>query len=242
MEYAPAVLDRATDRPAGGKTNAPIVLSAAFRARTRALHLEAERTGIIRELIGGHATRQGYAWLLSNLLPVYDEMEDALSRSRHVDSISSLALPCVYRAEAIRADLESIIEPHWAPIPFLPAARRYAWRVRAAGRGDGALLIAHAYTRYLGDLNGGRIMGRILADSLRLAPDSLGFCGFADIADIATFIADYRMRIDRAAESLRDRHAVVEEAAMAFNCNIGLSKAIGSRFTARPASARTGAR
>ena len=211
MNEAPAVRNRVAGRPASGKTNPKISLSAAFRARTRSLHRKAERTGIVRELIGGRATRQGYAWLLSNLLPVYEEMEDALSRRRRPQGMESLALPGVYRAEAIRADLQSIIEPHWPPIQFLPAARRYARRVRTAGRDDGARLIAHAYVRYLGDLNGGRIMGRILADSLRLSRDSLGFYDFPDIADIADFIVNYRMRIDRAAEGLRDRQSVVEE-------------------------------
>lgn len=239
MEKAPAARYRVTRRPANSKTKPAIPLSAAFRARTRALHREAERTGIVRALIGGRATCQGYAWLLSNLLPVYEEMEAALSGSPQGDGIGSLALPCVYRAQAIRTDLKTIVEPHWPPIPYLPAARRYAGRVRAAGRGDGALLIAHAYTRYLGDLNGGRIMGGILADSLSLSRDSLGFCDFPDIPDIAAFIAQYRTRIDRAADRLRDRHAVVEEAAVAFDCNIALSKAIGSRVSARPASART---
>ena len=242
MDEAPAVREKVTGRPASGKTNPIIPLSAAFRARTRALHREAERTGIVRELIGGRATRQGYAWLLSNLLPVYEEMEDALSRRPRLHGMESLALPSVYRSEAIRADLQSIVEPHWPPIPLLPTARRYASRVRAVGRDDGARLIAHAYVRYLGDLNGGRIMGRILADSLRLPRDSLGFCDFPDIADIADFIADYRLRIDRASEGLRDCQSVVEEAAIAFNYNIELSKAIGSRFTVRPANARTGVR
>ena len=242
MEEAPAVRDRLTGRPASGKTNPTLPLSAAFRARTRALHREAERTGIVRELIGGRANRQGYAWLLGNLLPVYEAMEDALSGRRHPGCLVAFALPGVYRAEAIRADLQSIIEPHWPPIPFLPAARRYAARVRDAGRGDGARLIAHAYVRYLGDLNGGRIMGRILAESLRLPRESLHFCDFPDITDIADFIVDYRMRIDRAAETLSDRQAVVDEAAIAFNYNIELSREIGSRLTARPASARTGAR
>ncbi len=242
MEEAPAVRDTVTGRPASGKTNPTLPLSAALWARTRVLHREAESTGIIRDLMGGRATREGYAWLLSNLLPVYEEMESVLSGSRRPDSVELFALPGVYRAAAIRADLEFIIEPQWPRIPLLPAARRYARRVRAAGRDDGARLIAHAYVRYLGDLNGGRIMARILADSLRLPRDSLRFCEFPDIADIADFILDYRMRIDRAAEGLRDRQSVVDEAAVAFNCNIELSRAIGSRLSDRPASARTGAR
>jgi heme oxygenase len=35
-----------------------------------------------------------------------------------------------------------------------------------AAEGDGTRLIAHAYTRYLGDLSGGQILQRLLARSL----------------------------------------------------------------------------
>ena len=242
MDESQAVCDSVEAGPATAEGPPAARISAALRKRTRALHAEAERTGTIRALIRGRGTREGYAWLLTNLLPVYEEMEDALSRRRPADSVRLLALPCVYRSAAIRADLRLLTEPNWPRIRLLPAARRYARRVRAAGRGDGSLLVAHAYARYLGDLNGGRIMGRILADSLSLPPDALSFCNYPDIPDVATFIGQYRARIDRAGETLRNRPAVVEEAAKAFKCNIDLSKAIESRLTVRRASAPTGAR
>ena len=48
--------------------------------RTKALHVEAERSGIIRELLRGSATRDGYILLLRNLLPAYQAMEKGLAR------------------------------------------------------------------------------------------------------------------------------------------------------------------
>ena len=48
---------------------------------------------------------------------------------------------------------------------------------------DAPRLIAHAYVRYLGDLSGGRIVGRILARSPGLGPEALSFYDFPGIAD-----------------------------------------------------------
>jgi len=54
----------------------------ALYLRTKALHVEAERTGIIRDLLRGEATREGYVLLLRNLLPAYRAMEQGLVRHR----------------------------------------------------------------------------------------------------------------------------------------------------------------
>ena len=45
----------------------PISVVTALYLRTKTLHLEAERSGIIRELLRGNASRDGYNLLLRNL-------------------------------------------------------------------------------------------------------------------------------------------------------------------------------
>lgn len=54
----------------------------ALYLRTKTLHVEAERTGIIRDLLRGEASREGYVLLLRNLLPAYQAMEQGLHRHR----------------------------------------------------------------------------------------------------------------------------------------------------------------
>ncbi len=94
-----------------------------------------------------------------------------------------------------------------------------------AAADNGERLIAHAYTRYLGDLSGGQILKRLLERSLGLGPDALSFYEFPAIADIAVFKSGLHAAI-AAATSVVDVVAVVEEAAMAFRLNIELSRAI----------------
>ena len=208
-------------------------LSAALRERTSTLHRQAERTGFVGALLKGRATRDGYRCLLKGLLPVYEEMENALVARAENGGVGLLALPAVYRTKAIRSDLEALSAATGSEPPALAAAELYAKRVRMAGAGDGALLIAHAYTRYLGDLNGGRVLRTQLAKTLSLDPNALSFFDFPDIDDVRAFVASYRARIDQAGESLHNRDAILEESAQAFRCNIALSEAIETQVAAR---------
>ncbi len=197
--------------------------------RTRTLHIEAERTGIIRDLLRAEASRESYILLLRNLFPAYRAMERGLERHRGSPGLSALANFRLDRASAIEADLLELCGRRWnRDIPLLAAAESYASRVDKAAEGDGAGLIAHAYTRYLGDLSGGQILQRLLARSLQLRPTELSFYDFPRFADLDALKADYRMALDQAGALVADAHAVVEEAALAFSLNIDLSCAVKS--------------
>jgi len=112
--------------------------------------------------------------------------------------------------------------PAWAwSFPVLPSADRYAARITAAQ--GGGLLIAHCYTRYLGDLNGGQLVARRLVRQFGPGFRALAFSRFPAIEDLAACRATYRASLDRAGEALDDAEPVIEEAAAAFELNIALS-------------------
>jgi heme oxygenase len=220
----------------------PTSVASALYLRTRTLHLEAERTGIMRNLLRGQASRNGFVLLLRNLLPAYRALEQGLDRHRGSPVLAALADYRFERAPAIESDLVALCGAHWShDIPLLPAAVHYADRIAKVAADDGEKLIAHAYTRYLGDLNGGQILRRLLADSLGLQPSELSFHDFRQrFSDLDALKADYRKDIDRAGALAADRDAIVEEGAIAFSLNIDLSCAVeatASRGTATvPAS------
>lgn len=208
----------------------------ALRAHTRKLHGEAERSGIIADILRGRASRADYALYARNLLPAYEQLEAALDRFKAATLLADLAQPQVYRAQALRRDLETLAGPGWeSTLPVLDTAMLYAERIARAGEGNGERLIAHAYTRYLGDLNGGRILGRILAEKPGLQPAARTFFEFAGIEDLAGFTRGYREAFDRAAVVVSDHAALLEEADAAFRCNIEISRAIAASGT--PAAA-----
>ena len=203
----------------------PASLLEALRERTKALHTQAERTGLIAEILHGRGTQSGYLLLLRNLLPVYATMEAELVRHRGSPGIGAIVCPELSRAAAIESDLAHLSD-RWSELPLLPAALAYAAAISAASAGAGHRLIAHAYARYLGDLSGGQILKRLLARSLDLPAAALSFYEFPAIADLAAFKESYRAAIEQAGDVLDDFDGVVEEGALAFELNIELSVAL----------------
>jgi len=204
-----------------------VSLAAAFRQRTRLLHTRAERSGIVREVLTGQVSRKGYSLFLRNLLPAYAEMEAGLQNRRHLSAFQELARPEIYRADAIIADLTALCGPRWSCLlPILPVSELYAMRVAKLAEGDGFGLLAHVYVRYLGDLNGGRILKDLLVRSLDLEPEALSFYDFPGVADLETFKTGYRAAIDRSAHQIKDLETVIKEAAEAFEFNIQVSEAV----------------
>jgi heme oxygenase (biliverdin-producing, ferredoxin) len=214
------------------KSSSPDSVVAALYLRTKALHLEAERTGIIRDLLRGTASRNGYVLLLRNLLPAYQAMEHGLQRHRDSAILGAIADYRLDRAPAIEADLAALCGARWSrDIPLLAAGELYVSRVQEAAKGNGARLIAHAYTRYLGDLSGGQILQRLLARSLQLRPAELSFYDFPGFSDLDALKADYRKALDQAGALAADPDALIEEGAVAFSLNIDLSCAVQSMAT-----------
>jgi heme oxygenase len=207
----------------------PISVVKALYLRTKTLHVEAERTGIIRDLLRGEADLEGYTLLLRNLLPAYRALEQGLERHRDSKGLRQIANFRLKRAPAIESDLVAICGKRWShDLPLLDVGKLYASQIAKAAEGDGARLIAHAYTRYLGDLSGGRILQRLLARSLKLRPSELSFYDFPLFSDLDALKADYRKALDQAGAHAPNGDAIVEEGAVAFSQNIALSCAIKS--------------
>ncbi len=177
----------------------------AIKAATWNLHIRAERSGIIADILAGRASRFGVALLLRNLLPVYQVLD-----------ASVFGHPALARSAAIEADL-MVLAPDVA-LPLLPQGAAYAAQVLGAGDG----LAGHAYVRYLGDLNGGRVMRR----RLRKIGAPMTFHDYPGLDDLDPFIRDYRKVLDQAVRAA-PFEAVQREALAGFEMNIALSEAVG---------------
>jgi heme oxygenase (biliverdin-producing, ferredoxin) len=201
----------------------------ALRERTRTLHAEAERSGIVLDILRGRVSRSAYALYLRNILPAYQHLEAGLERHRDRAALQGIARPEVYRAEGLQADLEALCGADYAgTLPLVAAAEQYAAHLADVADDRAEALVAHAYTRFLGDLNGGRMMRSILARSFVAEPLPLQFHSFPGIADLAVFTAQYRAAFDIAATHLARPEAVLREAELAFRLNIELSMQVQS--------------
>jgi heme oxygenase len=222
------------EHPVGAASSS--LFSDHIRAHTHALHVQAEKSGIIRDLLTGRATRYGYALLLRNLLLVYRLMERGLQYHARTPGIGRLARPQMYRSAALKSDLGNVYGRTWrSALPLLPAGKRYARRIAEVSAGDGVALVGHVYTRYFGDLSGGQILGRILSRSLKLDDGSLAFYAFSGIADTDAFKEVLRGDVDAIAMSISNPELIAEAAAEAFRLNIALAIEVQETARARDA-------
>lgn len=198
-----------------------------LREATRVLHTRAERTGVVRKILRGKISRPAYALYLRNLLPAYEQLEKSLDFHRRAPGVRRVANTALYRAEAIKADLRHLAGHDWRDrLALLPAGGDYARQVAQAATGRGEALIAHAYTRYLGDLNGGQVIQRRLRRTLDIEAGGLSFYEFPALSDLAAMRGEYRAAIDRSAAEISAHRDVLREAVAAFELNIAVSLAV----------------
>jgi heme oxygenase len=203
---------------------------------TKAIHHEAETTGVIRHLLRGNASREGYVMLMRNVLPAYRALEQGLAQHRANPALFELAGFAFDRAGATEADLHALCGGDFASISLLSEGEAYAARIAEVSQGDPTRLIAHAYTRYLGDLSGGQILRRLLKKSLDLQENELSFYDFPRFPDLTALKTEYRNAIDRAGALANDKEAIVAEAMRAFQLNIDVSCAVDAHLAGRAAA------
>ena len=96
------------------------------------------------------------------------------------------------------------------------------------GKENPEFLVAHSYTRYLGDLSGGQILGRITQKSLGLKNgDGLSFFSFPGVTNATLFKQLYRSRMNSIEVTEEERNGVLEEAVRAFEFNIQVRRRDG---------------
>ncbi|MCD4533925.1 biliverdin-producing heme oxygenase [Nocardioides sp. cx-169] len=213
-----------TDLPA----TPTVSLSAAMREGSMAEHQEAEDSRFMSELLGGRVNETGYAEYLLRLRGVYEVMETTLRARLDDPMVAAVHDSALERLDAIDADLA-----HWAPggarTVDSPAAAAYRERVSAAGEWGG-LLVAHHYTRYLGDLSGGQAIGRIIDRTFELEGVGTAFYAFPEIPKPKTYKDGYRARLDGLGLSPEEVRRVVDEVKVAFRLNQALFTELGQNI------------
>jgi len=202
-------------------------LSVAMREGSRPEHEEAEGTGFVADLLAGRAHPDRYAAYLLRLRVVYAALERAVRDHRAHPAVAAVHDESLCRVEALDADLD-----HWCPerdrAVASPAADRYRERIEEA-RTTPPLLVAHHYTRYLGDLSGGRMLAQALRRTWPgLDRRGLAFYEFDAIPKPVAYKRAYRDRLDALDLGDATRAGVVEEVRRAFRLNRDLLDEVGA--------------
>lgn len=199
-------------------------LSLMLREGTRQAHTMAENVGFVKCFLKGTVERSSYRQLLANFYYIYSSLEVALEDWCRHPVLAGLYYPQLYRREAIEQDLRYYYGAEWsAAIAPTAAARHYVERLETIACDCPHLLVAHSYTRYLGDLSGGQILKEIAVRSMGLE-GGLGtaFYEFEAVPDARAFKQDYRAALDALPIDQKAAEAITAEAIEAFRYNMRL--------------------
>ena len=193
-------------------------LAERLKTETRALHTAAERSAFMGVLLRGRMERPAYCALLRNLHAIYAVLEPALERQAQHPVIAPVYQPALWRTPALEHDLRVMHGPGWfGELPLQPAALDYSKRLSETEAAQPALLLSHAYVRYLGDLSGGQMLSGIVANSWPAGDAcAVAFYDFGDAARTRELTQAFRAGLGavEARPSLVD--ALVDEAKLAF--------------------------
>lgn len=200
-------------------------LALALDDGTRKSHSMAENTAFVTGFFRGIATKQAFSQLVASLYFVYAEMEAAFEAASDAN-VRALDYPSLRRKEALETDMEYYFGPEWrSTVEPTAATRKYMARVREVAASEPYLLVAHMYTRYLGDLFGGQMMGGMARRSLNLdAGCGTAFYTFDEIpaAEIKPFIEEWYTELNKLDLTEEQKQKIVDEGNLVFALNIEL--------------------
>ena len=206
-------------RPSGS------LLSQALKTGTAESHTAAENVHFVNNFIQGIIDRQLYMELITGLYHTYVTLESLLEQYAPT-YFPTLHFPKeLSRTQALKEDMEYWHGLNWetqldCTKPSL-AVQDYMDRMEEVGRIDPLLLLSHAYTRYLGDLSGGKVLSRIARRALNLSGyDGLQFYQFDHISSAKLFKDKYRQALDELILTPSEIGKLVAEANVAFALNM----------------------
>ncbi|AFY66454.1 heme oxygenase (biliverdin-producing) [Geitlerinema sp. PCC 7407] len=206
-------------------------LDVALREGTKPSHSTAESTAFMKCFLKGVIDRNVFRKFLADLYFVYSALEVEMQRHQHHPVIGSVYFPELHRAEGLAQDLAFYYGLRWrSEVEPSPAAKVYLERIQSISDSDPSLLLAHAYTRYMGDLSGGQALRSIIRLALNLPPqEGTHLYEFATLPTPEarrSFKERYRQALREVPLDESTAQRIVDEANTAFSLNCHLMEAL----------------
>ncbi|MGI8501527.1 MAG: heme oxygenase (biliverdin-producing) [Hassallia sp.] len=212
-------------------------LATKLRVGTKKAHTMAENVGFVKCFLKGVVEKNSYRKLVGNFYFIYSAMEEEIEKHRNHPIVSKINFPQLNRKHSLEQDLAYYYGSNWREqIQLSSAGEAYVKRIREISAKEPELLIAHSYTRYIGDLSGGQILKNIAVTGMNLNDgQGTAFYEFPEIPDEKAFKAKYRSAVDELPIDHATADRIVDEANAAFGMNMkmfqelegNLIKAIG---------------
>jgi heme oxygenase len=199
-------------------------LSIALREGTTQSHTLAENTAFMKCFLKGIVEWNPLRKLWANLYYVYSTLETEIQNRCDEPTLAAIHFPELNRAAQLEKDLAFYYGDDWRnQIAPSAAGQVYVNRIREVASTDPALLIAHSYTRYLGDLSGGQALKSIIQSALNLPPQQGTALYQFDLLPTPQAKQDFKQRYRQSLDDLNLDEAtirrIVNEANLAFAMN-----------------------
>lgn len=199
-------------------------LAPMLREGTKKSHTMAENVGFVKCFLKGVVEKKSYRKLVTNLYFVYKTMEEEMTKLQNHPVISKIYFPELNRKESLERDLYFYYGANWREeIKLSEAGQAYVDRIKEVAKSEPELLVAHCYTRYLGDLSGGQILKKISQKAMNLNDgEGTAFYEFKDIPNEKEFKNKYRQAMNDLPIDRETAEKIVDEANAAFGRNMEL--------------------
>lgn len=204
-------------------------LAARLRAETAPDHRSAEGGGFLSLLTDGTLGVAAYRDMLVQFHPVYAAIEELVSPHRANPRFARLFDAALDRTPILASDIAAL---GTADDSVLPATDAYVAHLHSVSESPVALL-AHHYTRYLGDLSGGQFIGKAIARSTGLgdAPGMRWF-DFSALGDLNAYKDGYRAAIDALDLDESQTRLLIDETHGAYRANSAILDELLARHRA----------
>ena len=198
-------------------------ISNKLREDTRDLHLVAERSPFMQAFFRGQVSREVYCQMLARLQQVYALIEKYQTQNADHPILGKMYFPELFRVEAMQQDLAFFKHMADNKSEMTEATKNYADRIEWLATHWPVGIIAHQYTRYLGDLSGGQMIKKVVKRAYNLENENgVSFYNFSGVPDIPVFKERYRTAIDSLPMDEDEKQRLVDEANLSFRYNIAL--------------------
>ncbi|MGG7096736.1 heme oxygenase (biliverdin-producing) [Clostridium sardiniense] len=197
-----------------------------IKKNSNALHDVAENTGILKKLKEGTVSVESYSEYLFNLYEIYKTLEFNLQKHDKNRIVKEFTTMEVYRSEAIYKDLRVLFGSRLSSMKLLASTKAYIQRLNELSEREPELLVAHAYTRFLADLFGGRTIYNVLKESCGMKDEALNYYKYEALDDaegMKSFIMDYHEKLNLLDIKKNFEEKLINEVSNAYVYNIAIS-------------------
>ncbi|VYU07924.1 biliverdin-producing heme oxygenase [Clostridium tertium] len=198
-----------------------------IRNKTNVLHKAAENSGFTKKLLNKEASKESYIEYIYNLSFVYEAIEHNLDKLENNESVKPFVTKEIYRSSEIRKDIETLNKGN--NIEKLASTIAYVDRINSIVEKNPKFIIAHAYTRFLADLFGGRIFYSILKDHYNLEDNALNYYVYKNLKDMKAYVMNYHNMLNTLELTDSEKDEFLIEISNSYVYNMAISNELDAK-------------